>query len=87
MGQQASRRGGRRRGQSAGSPSQPHASPSDWQWRTFPVAFAFTLGALCFGVLAGTTGAFEPLFFVALFGVSFGVAHMITRSLRGYRNR
>jgi hypothetical protein len=74
----------RRRAGAEASADQPRGT---WQWRTFPVAFAFALGALVFAVLAGVTGAFGLWFFVALFGVSFGVAHMITRSLRAYRDR
>ena len=79
-----SRRRRRERAETVAPQGQPQAT---WQWRTFPVAFAFALGALVFAVLAGITGAGDLLFFVALFGVSFGVAHMITRSLRGYRER
>lgn len=52
--------------------------PALWQWRTFPVLFAFTVGGLVMGLAASTALAL-PYFFVILFGVAFGVAHIITR--------
>jgi hypothetical protein len=59
-------------------PQQP-AQPIQWHFFTWPVIFAFCLGAL----LATVLYPFGPIVFVvSLFGVSFGAAHMIGASMR-----
>jgi Flp pilus assembly protein TadB len=56
---------------------QPQTQPSEWQWRTFPVFFAFAVGLLV-GVL-GLAYVGAPAFWLAVFAVVFGLTHMITR--------
>ena len=72
----------------AGPEPQAKATPQspDWRWRSFPVFFAFACGALAVILLSAI---FRPdvLFFGALFGVTFGLAHMVTRLLVGRRAR
>jgi hypothetical protein len=51
-----------------------------WQWRSFPVFFAFVCGAFLMGLLNGTTNiAGAIVFYIVLFGVAFGAAHLVTR--------
>jgi hypothetical protein len=47
----------------------------EWEFFTFPVAFAFACGALL-ATLLYPLGFF--VFIISLFGVSFGMAHMFT---------
>jgi uncharacterized membrane protein HdeD (DUF308 family) len=49
----------------------------DWQWRTFPVFFAFMLGIVVMGLAAPTP--LGIIFFVGLFGLAYGAAHILTR--------
>jgi hypothetical protein len=66
--------------QEAPAPDQP--APPDWQWRTFPVLFAFAVGAFSLALVALVIrGSFLTLFYVALFGVAFGLAHIVTRTV------
>ncbi len=53
-----------------------------WNWLSFPVFFAFSLGLFVASLLfaAGYPGWFAA-FAVGLFGLSFGVAHMVTRPI------
>jgi len=53
---------------------------AQWNWRTFPVLFAFVAGVVVMG-LAGMAGPtlFAVVFFAGLFGVAFGLAHIVTR--------
>lgn len=54
----------------------------EWRWRTFPVFFAFVSGMLiAFIAVANSTELGLALFFVALFGVGYGVAHMFVRNI------
>lgn len=54
---------------------------SQWQWRTFPVFFAFVLGVVVMGLVgAAEPTAFAVLLYVALFGVAYSVAHILTRA-------
>ena len=76
-------RGGGGGAESADGPEpQPQAKATpqlpDWRWRSFPVFFAFACGALAVILLSAV---FRPdvLFFGALFGVTFGLAHIVTR--------
>ncbi len=59
-----------------GRPQKPLA---EWNFRTFPVLFAFALGALLATLLYPVA---LIVFILSLFGVSFGVAHMLSRWLR-----
>lgn len=53
-----------------------------WNWISFPVFFAFTLGMFVAALLfaLGYAGWFAA-FAIGLFGLSFGAAHMITRPI------
>ncbi len=74
---------------------QPTATPglqttAGWHWRSFPVFFAFVVGAFLMGLVNGTNNIVSAVFFyVALFGVAFGAAHYVTRrwAERRLRNR
>ena len=58
-----------------------------WQWRTFPVFFAFALGLLVMGMLVWIAPAAFYIFLVtAVFLSVFGVTHMFGRQLREYRD-
>jgi Flp pilus assembly protein TadB len=57
-----------------------------WRWRSFPVFFAFVCGAFVMGLLV-TSPAGPIFFYLALFGVAFGAAHMVTRWLAERRMR
>lgn len=89
-GVQRKRRRRRRRGGGGGGAPQaePRAQPllSEWQWRTFPVFFAFAVGMVVMGVLV-TTQIGLVVFIVGLFGVAFGVAHIVTRAIVANRRR
>lgn len=94
----APRRRRRRRGRRGGGATRPreavaresattHTEEEPWQWRTFPVFFAFAVGALVMGLLIWIApGAFYIFFISALFLSVFGVAHYFGRSLREYRS-
>jgi hypothetical protein len=59
-----------------------------WRWRSFPVFFAFACGGFAMGLLNGVTNPVGAVFFyLALFGVAFGAAHMVTRWLAEQRTR
>jgi membrane associated rhomboid family serine protease len=59
-----------------------------WRWRTFPVFLAFVCGAFVMGLLNGVTNPVGAVFFyLALFGVAFGAAHIVTRWLAERRMR
>ena len=58
----------------------PRSFP-EWNWRTFPVFFAFILGVVIMGLVAGLypdtlLGIF---FFGGLFGLAYGSAHILAR--------
>ena len=55
---------------------QPRLLP-EWNWRTFPVFFAFVAGIVIMGLVANTL--LGLIFFGGLFGLAFGVAHILTR--------
>ena len=84
-------RGGRGGGRGGAAPEAPatevteaEASPGppDWRWRSFPVFFGFVCGALAMAFLIGAVPGLAPIFFfVALFGVSFGLAHILGRTV------
>ncbi len=58
-----------------------------WNWRTFPVAFAFVLGLIVMGVATTAPYVFLFLFFAALFGLAFGLAHILTRTIAARRRQ
>lgn len=85
------RRRRRRGGGGAATADQPAAAPAalpDWQWRTFPVAFAFVLGALAMALLVALAPRAFPVWLsIALFGVAFGLAHILGRRWLATRRR
>ncbi len=64
-------------------------SPPKWEWRTFPVFFAFVFGAFLILVIAPrpNTTFYAILFFVFLGATAFGLAHMATRAFVARRRR
>ncbi len=56
----------------------------EWDFRSFPVAFAFAVGAFTATLLllATNSAIIDILWVVTLFGVSFGVAHITTHYFR-----
>jgi hypothetical protein len=50
----------------------------EWQWRTIPVLFAFACGAFVMGLFANSPVG-VVIFYLSLFGVAAGSAHLITR--------
>ena len=64
---------------------RPTTSPTPtatagWRWRTFPVFFAFVCGLFVMGLLATSPVGFGA-FYIAVFGVAFGAAHIVTRRI------
>ena len=51
----------------------------EWQWRTIPVLFAFACGAFFMGLFASSPLG-VVLFYLSLFGVAAGSAHIVTRT-------
>ena len=84
------RGGGGGAGSAAGPEPQPQAKATpqspDWRWRSFPVFFAFVCGAMAIFLLSAVLRP-DLLFFGALFGVAFGLAHIVTRLLVARRGR
>ena len=59
-------------------PPKPALRPlPEWNWRTFPVFFAFVAGIVIMGLVAPTP--LGLIFFGGLFGLAYGVAHILTR--------
>jgi Flp pilus assembly protein TadB len=76
----------RKRRQRRTSTATTFRTTTGWQWRSFPVFFAFVCGAFVMGLLIATPAA--PIaFYLALFGVAFGAAHIFTRWLAERRMR
>jgi hypothetical protein len=81
------RRAGARPSEVAIDSTPLRAEDEPWQWRTFPVFFAFALGALLMGMLIWIApGAFYIFLVTAVFLSVFGVAHFFGRSFREYRD-
>ena len=60
----------------------------DWRWRTFPVFFAFAVGALAMALLTALAPwAFPAFLIAAVFLLAFGLAHVATRVLIARRRR
>ncbi len=59
-------------------PTRPAPRPlPEWNWRTFPVFFAFVVGIVIMGLVAPTP--LGLIFFGGLFGLAYGMAHILTR--------
>ena len=58
--------------------TQPRLMP-DWNWRTFPVFFAFAVGLVAMGLAVYSPILSLIVFIGGLFGVAYGVAHILTR--------
>jgi membrane associated rhomboid family serine protease len=70
------------------APTPTFMTTAGWRWRSFPVFFAFVCGAFVMGTLNGVTNPVGLVAFtLALFGVAFGAAHMVTRWLAERRAR
>ena len=75
------------------SPALPKPAPRSfpkWNWRTFPVFFAFILGVVIMGVVAGLypdTLLVGIFFYGGLFGLSYGLAHILARLWAKRRER
>jgi len=63
---------------------EPSGQQADWNFRSFPTFFGFACGALTATLLLLLTGGalVFVVWLVSLFGVSFGVAHIIGHTLR-----
>ncbi len=60
-------------------PKAPTRELPEWNWRTFPVFFAFIVGVVLMG-LAIAVPVLGLIFFIGgLVGLAFGVAHILTR--------
>ena len=69
-------------------PAQPKPSPRsfpEWNWRTFPVFFAFILGVVIMGIAIASPALGLVFFFGGLFGLAYGVAHILARLWVGRR--
>ena len=62
-------------------------APPDWQWRTFPVFVAFAAGIVLMGLMAAGEFLGPVVFFAGVFGLAYGAAHVITRTLIARRRR
>ncbi len=51
----------------------------EWNWRTFPVFFAFILGVVIMGIAIASPALGLVFFFGGLFGLAYGVAHILAR--------
>jgi Flp pilus assembly protein TadB len=70
------------------APTSTFMTTAGWRWRSFPVFLAFVCGAFVMGLLNGVTNPVGAVFFyLAMFGVAFGAAHMVTRWLAERRMR
>lgn len=70
------------------SPAQPKPAPRsfpEWNWRTFPVFFAFILGVVIMGIAIASPALGLVFFFGGLFGLAYGAAHILTRLWVGRR--
>jgi hypothetical protein len=59
----------------------------DWNWRSFPVMFAFAAGILVMGLAVAVPGLSLAVFIAGIFGVAFGMAHIVTRAIVARRRR
>ena len=69
---------------------QPREAPStlpkpvtrsfpEWNWRSFPVFFAFIVGVVVMGIAIASPALGLVFFFGGLFGLAYGVAHILSR--------
>jgi Flp pilus assembly protein TadB len=77
----------RRRRRPGATTQQAEGQPAlGWEWRTFPVFFAFVAGLFIMGLVMGTIVG-VVLFYLALMAVAFGLAHIFARWLALRRAR
>lgn len=59
------------------------AAATQWNWTSFPVFFAFSLGLLAASLLVAFLNyiGWAVAAAAGLFGLSFGIAHMLTRPI------
>lgn len=77
----------RRKRRPGATAQQPEGQPTlGWEWRTFPVFFAFVCGAFLMGWVAFTP-AWWLVSLASMAGVAFGLAHIFTRWLAVRRAR
>ena len=69
------------------SPEPAQPAKRDWQWRTFPVFVAFAAGIVLMGLVAAGEFLGPVVFFAGVFGLAYGAAHVITRTLIARRRR
>ena len=91
------RRRHRRRGRAGGSsaevaeggasPEHTQSALPDWRWLTFPVFVAFAAGIVLMGLVAAGKVLGPAVFFAGVFGLAYGAAHIITRTLIARRRR
>ncbi len=60
---------------------------AQWNWRTFPVLFAFVTGVVLMGLATVAEPFFFVFFFAGLFGVACGLAHIVTRVIIARRRK
>lgn len=51
----------------------------EWNWRTFPVFFAFVLGLVVMGLAVYSPILSLIVFVGGLFGIAYGAAHILGR--------
>ena len=51
----------------------------EWNWRTFPVFFAFVLGLVGMGLAVYSPILSLIVFVAGLFGLAYGTAHILAR--------
>jgi len=59
----------------------------DWRWRSFPVFFAFAVGVLLMGLAVASPVLSLVVFIGGIFGVAFGLAHIVTRLIVARRRQ
>ena len=77
----------RRRATPTAATKPTFMTTTGWRWRSFPVFFAFACGIFLMGWASVLPPVHGILFYVALFGVAFGAAHMATRWVAEKRMR
>ena len=68
----------------AQSKPSPRSFP-EWNWRTFPVFFAFIVGVVIMGIAIASPVLGLVFFFGGLFGLAYGAAHILARLWVGRR--
>jgi len=60
-------------------PKAPERSLPEWNWRTFPVFFALVVGLVVMGLAVYSPILSFIVFVMGLFGLAYGVAHILSR--------